>query len=79
MLAHSLDVEPYTIYYDLANQNCEVVKITPDAWSILGGNDTPTIFRKYKNQKAQVYPSRKYPSNILDQFVDLVISLLLTV
>ena len=64
--------EPYTIYYDLTNQNCEVVKITPDGWSILGGNDTPTIFRKYKNQKAQVYPSRKYPSNILDQFVDLL-------
>ena len=64
--------EPYTIYYDLTNSNGEVVKITPDGWIILGGNDIPTIFRKYKNQKAQVYPSRKYPSNILDQFVDLL-------
>jgi hypothetical protein len=71
-VAGCTEKEPYTIYYDLTNQNCEVVKITPDGWSILGGNDIPTIFRKYKNQKAQVYPSTKYPSNILDQFVDLL-------
>jgi hypothetical protein len=38
----------------------------------LAGHDIPTIFRKYKSQKAQVTPSRKYPSNILDQFIDLL-------
>jgi hypothetical protein len=64
--------EPYTIYYDLTNPKCEVVKITPDDWTILSGYDIPTIFRKYKSQKAQVTPSRKYPSNILDQFIDLL-------
>jgi hypothetical protein len=26
--------EPYTIYYDLTNPKCEVVKITPDGWKI---------------------------------------------
>ena len=71
-IAGCTEGEPYTIYYDLTNSKCEVIKITPNGWSILGGNDIPTIFRKYKNQKAQVYPSRKYTSNILDQFVDLL-------
>ncbi len=64
--------EPYTIYYDLTNQNCEVVRITPKGWSILKGKNIPTVFRKYKIQKSQVYPSRKYSNDVLDKFVDLL-------
>jgi hypothetical protein len=64
--------EPYTIYYDLTNSQSEVVKITPKGWKILSGRDMPIVFRKYKAQRPQVYPSKKYPANILNQFIDLL-------
>ena len=47
--------EPFTIYYDLSNKDWQVVKITPEGWSI---EPSPIIFRRYKSQQPQVYPSK---------------------
>jgi hypothetical protein len=30
------------------------------------------MFRRYKNQIAQVYPSAEYPDDILDRFINLI-------
>jgi hypothetical protein len=66
------------IYYDLANKDWEIVKITKNGWKIekhgfLSSSSTsPTIlFKRYKNQSTQVYPSREYPPDIFSQFMDL--------
>jgi hypothetical protein len=59
------------IFYDLTNQNWEYVKITSEGWSIEKSVDTP-IFRRYKNQLAQVYPSKQYDIDIFDQFMKLL-------
>ena len=47
----------------------QVVKITPEGWSI---EPSPTIFRRYKGQQPQVYPSRQYSSDVFDRFMDLM-------
>jgi hypothetical protein len=45
------------IHYDLTSQSWETVKITPQAWLI---EKTPTVmFRRYKNQIAQVISFRR--------------------
>jgi hypothetical protein len=61
--------EPFTIYYDLANKDWQVVKITPEGWSI---ENSPIIFRRYKSQQRQVYPSREYSPDVFDRFMDLM-------
>ncbi len=61
--------EPFTIYYDLSNKEWQVVKITPEGWSI---EPSPIIFRRYKSQQPQVYPSRKYSPDVFDKFMDLM-------
>jgi hypothetical protein len=48
------DEEPFVIYYGLTNSKWEVVKITPDGWSI---EKCPVLFRRYSNQQMQPYPS----------------------
>jgi hypothetical protein len=59
-----------SIHYDLTNPLWETVKITPQGWLI---EKTPTMmFRRYKNQIAQVYPSTEYPDDIFDRFINLV-------
>jgi hypothetical protein len=63
------DKEPFVIYYDLTNSKWEVVKITPDGWSI---EKCPIFFRRYSNQQMQPYPSVQYPSDIFDQFLKLL-------
>ncbi|HET7285043.1 MAG TPA: hypothetical protein VFI70_10190 [Nitrososphaeraceae archaeon] len=58
------------IYYDLTSPVWETIKITPQGWLI---EKTPTMmFRRYKNQIAQVYPSREYPDDIFDRFINLI-------
>jgi hypothetical protein len=63
------DKEPFVFYYDLTNSKWEVVKITPDGWSIEG---SPIFFRRYSNQLMQPYPSVHYPLDIFDQFLELL-------
>jgi hypothetical protein len=60
---------PFVIYYDLTNSKWEVVKITPNGWSI---EKCPVLFRRYSNQLMQQYPSVQYPSDIFDQFLKLL-------
>jgi hypothetical protein len=58
------------IYYDLTSPSWETVKITPQGWLI---EKTPTMmFRRYKNQIAQVYPSTEYTDDIFDRFINLI-------
>jgi hypothetical protein len=61
-------------YYDLTNQNWEVVKITRDGWSIEQSTDVPLMFRRFSNQQPQIYPaaSKSYPPDIFDRFMDLI-------
>lgn len=58
-----------TIYYDLCNKEWEVIKITPEGWTI---EKAPIIFRRYINNQPQVYPSKDYPSDIFDRFMKLL-------
>jgi hypothetical protein len=66
------DASNKAIYYDLTNKDCQVVKITESGWSVENSNDVPIIFRRYQNQRAQVIPSKEYPPNILDKFLNLI-------
>ena len=59
-------------WYDLNNDNWEAIKITKDGWTIVNSNEVPIIFRRYSGQQAQVYPSKSYPPNIMDQFLNLI-------
>src|SRR5687767_7560068 len=43
--------------YDLTNKNWEFIKIVPTGWNIFKDE---IIFRRYSNQRPQVYPSREY-------------------
>ena len=38
----------------------------------MNSNEVPIIFRRYSGQQAQVYPSKNYPPNIMDQFLKLI-------
>jgi hypothetical protein len=63
------DNESFMIYYDLTNSKWEVVKITSHGWSI---EKSPILFRRYSNQLMQPYPLMQYPSDISDQFLQLL-------
>ena len=65
----SIKEEPFTIYYDLTNEDGFVIKITKEGWGI---QDAPIIFRRYSNQQPQVYPQKKYSLDAFDQFMNLV-------
>jgi len=76
------DAEPVTLnlrvaesngklYYDLTNKKWEFIEITTDGWKIV---NNLILFHRYNNQVAQVYPSRDYPTNILERFVNLVLN-----
>lgn len=60
------------ICYDLCNNNWEFIKITRHGWKILKQDENNIIFKRFTIMNPQVYPSRDYPSNILDQFMKLV-------
>jgi hypothetical protein len=57
-----------SILYDLTNEDWQTVRITHRGWNI---EYTPVVFRRYSNQKPQVYPSKEYPPEIFDNFMDL--------
>ena len=61
-----------TYWYDLGNENWDAVRITKDGWEIIDSGRVPIMFRRYAGQQAQVYPSKNYPPNILDQFISLL-------
>ncbi|HZD35617.1 MAG TPA: DNA polymerase domain-containing protein, partial [Nitrososphaeraceae archaeon] len=58
------------IYYDLGNSEWDVIKLTSANWSISKMSDA-ALFSRF-NQKAQVTPSREYPPDIFDQYLDLM-------
>ena len=62
--------KPDEILYDLTNKDWEFVRITPEGWSIeKSSTNTTPVFKRYRNQLAQVYPSKQYASDIFDQFM----------
>jgi hypothetical protein len=61
-----------TYWYDLCNENWEAIRITRDGWNIVKSGEVPIMFRRYSSQQAQVYPSKNYPPDIMDQFLALI-------
>ncbi len=68
------------IYYDLTNKNWEIVKITKNGWKIekhgflsssSSSSSSTILFKRYRSQLPQVYPTKKYPQDIFSQFMDL--------
>ncbi len=57
------------ILYDLTNKDWEIVKITPDGWSI--ERTEFAVFRRY-NARPQVYPSKTYDDDVFDEFIKLL-------
>jgi len=57
------------IYYDLANKDWAVIKINERGWQLV---NTPILFRRYSSTGTQVIPSKEYPEDIFDQFIDLI-------
>jgi len=60
------------IHYDLTNHSWQAVRITSTGWGVENSFDVPVIFRRHSNQLAQVLPSREYPNDIFNQFMNLV-------
>jgi hypothetical protein len=58
-------------YYDLTNKNWEFIEVTSQDWKVV---KNLILFHRYSNQLPQVYPSKKYPSDIFDRFIKLVLS-----
>ena len=67
-----VNIQPTRIYYDFANKNHQVVEITSEGWSIRESQEVPQMFYRLQAQQPQVMPSHGYPKNIMDQFMDLV-------
>jgi len=70
-----INKDPYddiAYWYDLCNENWEAIRITKDGWNIVKSNEVPIVFRRYSSQQAQMYPSKNYPSDIMDQFLKLI-------
>lgn len=67
-----MDIANSTIYYDLTNIDWQVVKITQEGWSIEESSNVPVMFRRYSNQQPQVRPSKDYPPDIFDRFMNLI-------
>ena len=60
------------IYYDMSDVQRKIIEISIDGWKIIDrkNDSAPILFRKY-NQQPLVEPSRNYPANIFDQFLNL--------
>jgi hypothetical protein len=52
--------ENNAFYYDLTNQNWEIVKVTSKGWQVVKDNSTPLFNRYDNNCKPQVYPIKDY-------------------
>lgn len=55
------------IYYDLANDNWEMVRIAPDGWKII--EKKKVLFERYSMQKAQITPSKTGDINLLKKYI----------
>jgi hypothetical protein len=65
------DDDDTTIHYDLTNKDWQAVKISSDNGRSI--EQAPIIFRRYGNsQQSQVYPSKQYPPDIFDRFMNLI-------
>ena len=58
-----------SILYDMTNPEWQVVRIAVTGWDI---EYAPVVFTRYSNQIPQVYPSKEYPPEIFDRFMDLL-------
>jgi len=58
-----------TIWYDLANNDWQAVKITPDGWEVV--DNPPILFRRFKNTAAQVLPQPGGSLELLKKYVNL--------
>ncbi len=57
------------IWYDLANEDWQAVKITPEGWEVV--DEPPILFRRYGNTTAQVLPQRGGSMKPLQDFLNL--------
>jgi hypothetical protein len=62
-------IPTWSIQYDLTNKDWEMVEVTSRGWNV---KQAPIIFRRHNNELPQVYPSREYPEDIFDQFIELL-------
>ena len=58
------------IYYDLANETWQAVKITADGWEVINSTPFP-LFRRFKNTAAQVLPERGGSLELLKKYINL--------
>jgi len=58
-----------SIWYDLADSDWRVIKITSDGWQIV--TDSPILFRRFTHQHAQVEPARDGDVKTLLKFVNI--------
>jgi len=63
-------------YYDLTNKEWEFVEITINGWRIITKNQDLNLilFNRYKNQAAQIYPSKNYDHGVMDKFIHLILN-----
>ena len=57
-----------TIYYDLTNDEYQIVEISKSGWNIT--NNEANLFARY-NQKLQVLPDRNYDNGIFNEFMKI--------
>lgn len=60
-----------TLYYDPASKGWSCIKVTPQGWETLPRHPDSVLFTRFK-QLAQVTPSRDYPADIMDRYLDLM-------
>ena len=60
------------IYYSMYDSRGRIIELSKEGWKLISGSDNniPILFKKY-NQQPQVEPERSYPSDILDQLLNL--------
>lgn len=56
------------IWYDLANEKWQAVKITADGWEVV--DDPPIMFRRFKNTAPQVLPERGGCLELLKRYIN---------
>ena len=59
------------IYYDLVDPEWQCIRITNEGWQIVNSDSSAVLFTRF-NQKPQILPDRNYPSQIFDDFLDLM-------
>ncbi len=57
------------LYYDLSNNNYEVIKISPKGWKLL--SSSKALFKRFNNQKAQITPLKGGDVEDLLDFVNI--------